>query len=220
MDALASHRRAQGLPAVSLVLPMVLGVGYVAENPFIEASLRRKGMYGIYEAEMLAAFEVSMTPESTWDHVVAGMEASKLAKAISATHAGLFWPDQARFRILSTAMDEYTQKEITASHDSILTTIESAKSAEDGERAISAYLTAGLSRLLMISAEEFNSKTRSIASYGLDSMIGAEFRSWVFREFNVDVPFQQLLAANLTIPRFAGDLFERCTAGSGEVAVE
>lgn len=39
---------------------------------------------------------------------------------------------------------------------------------------------------------------RSIGSYGLDSMIGAEFRNWIFRHFRADVPFQQLLAGSLT----------------------
>ncbi|KAL8720399.1 MAG: hypothetical protein Q9181_007916 [Wetmoreana brouardii] len=47
-DALALHRRAKGLPAVSLILPMVLGVGYMADHPEIQDSLMRKGIYGIH----------------------------------------------------------------------------------------------------------------------------------------------------------------------------
>lgn len=29
---------------------------------------------------------------------------------------------------------------------------------------------------------------RSIASYGLDSMVGAEMRTWLFKEFGLDLP--------------------------------
>lgn len=58
----------------------------------------------------------------------------------------------------------------------------------------------------MINVEDFQPEGRSIVSYGLDSMIGAEFRNWVSKEFEVDIPFQQLLARNLTVSKFAADL--------------
>lgn len=52
----------------------------------------------------------------------------------------------------------------------------------------------------------------SVASHGLDSMIGAEFRNWLFREFKIDVPFQQLLAGTLTIAELAQMLCEKVVA--------
>jgi hypothetical protein len=60
MDALARHRMAQGKHAASIVIPMVLGVGVVAENIELEASLKRKGMYGIDEQSLMAAFEAAI----------------------------------------------------------------------------------------------------------------------------------------------------------------
>ena len=40
--------------------------------------------------------------------------------------------------------------------------------------------------------------TIDVGSYGLDSMIGAEMRTWIFKEFGLDYPFQKLLAPTLT----------------------
>lgn len=191
---------------------MILGVGYIAEHPEIEASVRRKGMYGIDENELLDAFEVSMSPQSPsstrTDHVIVGLEPSQLARSIKSTDADIFWLDEPRFQTIAAAMKSYMGGKGAATGDSISMAIENAKSAEDAIKAVTDHLVQRLSRLLMIDAEDFRPEARSIVSYGLDSMIGAEFRNWIFREFKVDVPFQQLLADNLTVVRFATNLCE------------
>jgi hypothetical protein len=60
LDMLAWHRHLKGLPATSLVLPMILDVGVVAETESLEAKITRKGWYGIDEREMLRGFETAM----------------------------------------------------------------------------------------------------------------------------------------------------------------
>ncbi|KAF7955282.1 uncharacterized protein EAE97_000541 [Botrytis byssoidea] len=80
LDFLARHRRKQGLTGTSLILPMVVSIGYVADHPEIETSLRRKGFYGIDESEMLASFEVAMMAHQLEaDHIIAGIKPSRLA---------------------------------------------------------------------------------------------------------------------------------------------
>ena len=56
----------------------------------------------------------------------------------------------------------------------------------------------------MVPRDEFEPDTKRISSYGLDSMIGAELRNWIFKEFALDIPFQQLLGESMTVTRFAG----------------
>lgn len=48
-----------------------------------------------------------------------------------------------------------------------------------------------------------------IGSYGLDSMIGAEMRTWIFKEFGLDYPFQKLLAPTLTFKGLAEVVAEK-----------
>lgn len=49
----------------------------------------------------------------------------------------------------------------------------------------------------MLGDDELELEERSIASYGLDSMIDTEMRTWLFKEFGLDFPFRKLLAQTL-----------------------
>jgi acyl carrier protein len=74
---------------------------------------------------------------------------------------------------------------------------------QEAKNTVAAHMANKLSRMLMLEPSEISVTEGSISSYGIDSMIGAELRTWIFKEFGVDVPFQQLLGANLTINKFA-----------------
>ncbi|KAI4865013.1 putative polyketide synthase [Hypoxylon rubiginosum] len=225
LDSLARHRRARGLPAVSLILPAIFGIGHIAEDPEIEKSIAMKGMYGIREKEMLEAFEVAMTPQSALptdvDHVVVGIQPRRFGRAVEASGAHVPWRDDPRLNWMATAMEEQARHDPAKGHgriggastDNILATIRGALSAEQATEAVAAHLSRRLGRLLMIEDEVIQMTQKSIASYGLDSMIGAEFRNWIFREFKVDIPFQQLLAGSFTIPELAKMLCKNATEG-------
>ena len=91
LDALAWHRNLCGLAASSLILPMVLDVGVVAENAGIEEALTRKAMYGIDEHELLRGFETAMLPRPSTSpslgsaQIILGLEPTYLAGAIAAS---------------------------------------------------------------------------------------------------------------------------------------
>ena len=40
---------------------------------------------------------------------------------------------------------------------------------------------------------------RSLAEFGVDSMIAAEFRTWIWTTFRVDIPFLDLLSKQKTL---------------------
>jgi len=52
--------------------------------------------------------------------------------------------------------------------------------------------------VLMLPADGFELDGRSVASYGLDSMVGAELRNWLFKELGLNIAFQDLLATTLS----------------------
>ena len=216
LDSLALHRRTHCLPATSLALPMILDIGVVAENESIEASLSRKGMYGITEAEMLRAFETAMSqpgprPGETATHgpahIVLGLEPSKLAPAVAAADtADAYWYADARFASLRSAVE--VARTSTTSKTSAGDFVSSLKSmqGEGPETVLSAIVQHVVKRcasILMTPVESFELDGRSISSYGLDSMIGAELRNWLFREFGLDVGFQTLLGPKLSFWKLA-----------------
>ncbi|KAI8630512.1 lovastatin nonaketide synthase [Xylariaceae sp. FL1651] len=209
MDALASQRVAQGKHAASIVIPMVLGVGVVAENIELEASLKRKGMYGIDEESLMAAFEAAILEQGEHavaksDHLVAGFDPSLLASAIAEAGEDVdsFWTSDPRFRGVVHAMKSKSAG--GEAGGSLLASLVSGELGEaEAKETVAAHMAGKLSRMLMLEPSDVSVTEGSISSYGIDSMIGAELRTWIFKEFGVDVPFQQLLGQTLTINKFA-----------------
>ncbi|KAI1346694.1 hypothetical protein F5Y01DRAFT_264504 [Xylaria sp. FL0043] len=240
LDSLARQRRAAGLAATSLVLPMVLDVGVVADNDSIEASLVRKGLYGIDEYEMLRGFEAAMLmsrsssgtqcgPNSVNSQVIAngvaddsqiimGMEPRELAVSAVDEDNAVFWHGDARFCHTRAAMEGLLKGNGSSNSDndngenSFTRAIKAAvsESLEAVVKVISEHVARRMSSILMIPFDDFELDGQaSIASYGLDSMIGAEFRTWLFKEFSLDYPFQKLLASTLTFKELSDAVIDK-----------
>lgn len=207
LDALAHHRRIQGRKATSVVLPMILGVGVVAENFGIEESLKRKGMYGIEEEELLESFEAAIKAEEydgPADHVVAGLDPKRLRKAMDDSGAeDSFWMGDERFSLLTNTMSAGSSDSAQGAGESVISLIKAAATPAEAVNIVNDHFCAKISRLLLVEMEDFDVDGKSVASYGLDSMIGAELRTWIFKEYQLDIPFQQLLAPSLTISAFS-----------------
>jgi hypothetical protein len=212
LDTLAWHRHLKGLPATSLVLPMILEVGAVAETEGLEAKIARKGFYGIGEREMLRGFETAMlqpAPKASESvtlsdaQIILGIEPQFLANAIAAVGdpSNIYWLNDARFSKVRRAIESAAQySNPNSGNGDFMGLVSAAQQAgqDTAIKVIGDYLIKKCSGILMVPVSDFEFENGSIASYGLDSMIGAELRSWLFKEFGLDVSFQLLLAPNLT----------------------
>ncbi|RDW80312.1 lovastatin diketide synthase LovF [Coleophoma cylindrospora] len=207
LDNLARRRVANGQRAASLVLPMVQSVGVVAENPEIEAALRRKGIYGINETHLLESLEAAIATQATLspaDHVVVGMDPSKLKDSLAGSEVtDSFWTEDTRFKAVLQAINSSEPSDKGGAGFTIQQAIKEAGSLQAGVGLISEHFTTKLGRLLMLEPDVFEPEVLPIVDYGLDSMIGAELRNWIFKEYGLDIPFQQLLGPTMTIVRFA-----------------
>ncbi|KAI0906505.1 hypothetical protein F4823DRAFT_607070 [Ustulina deusta] len=240
LDSLARQRRAAGFAATSLVLPMVLDVGVVADNDSIEASLVRKGLYGIDEHEMLHGFEAAMlmsrpTPLTKCgsnpvnsgitasgivdeSQIIMGMEPRELVASAVDESVTAYWHGDSRFCHTLATMERLVKGDGSNNsnkdneNNTFARTIKAAvsESPEAVARVISEHIARRMSSILMIPFDSFELDGQaSIASYGLDSMIGAELRTWLFKEFGLDYPFQKLLASTLTFKGLADAVVEK-----------
>ncbi|CCF33226.1 hypothetical protein CH063_00138 [Colletotrichum higginsianum] len=220
MDALARLRRSRGKPACAVILPMVLGVGVVAQNLELEDSLKRKGMYGIDQEALLDSFEVAILEHqqqsgerraASPDHLVVGLDPVELYKTRREAGGDVdaFWAADPRFSALVQAMQACGGGNQGGADEagSILTRVKVAGEESPAKAAglVRDHFVAKLARVLLVDETEFGEEDsgRSIASYGIDSMIGAELRNWIFKELALDIAFQQLLSPSLTISKFA-----------------
>jgi KR domain len=217
LDILAWQRNLRYQAGTSLVLPMVLDVGVVSENENIELSLSRKGMYGIDEQEMLRGFETAMfqpVPQSGQtvkqgdSQIILGLDPSELAKAIAASGTvDAYWYNDARLGRVRAEVEKIneTSGPNTGKGDDFSKTLKAAlaQGVDAAIEAIAQHVMKRCSSILLVPVESFDFEGMSIASYGLDSMIGAELRTWLFKVFGLDIPFQELLAPALTFKKLS-----------------
>ncbi|CAN8101888.1 unnamed protein product [Discula destructiva] len=210
LDSLARHRRTTGKAATSIILPMVLGVGVVAESDTLEEALKRKGMYGIDEEHLLQSFAAAILADSHLasvpDHVIVGLDPAKMQKSVKdSASTDALWLGDARFTgtLHSISLSKSTSDTRAGIQHGILISVRAAASQDEAIALISDHVVNKLARMLMVDRQDIDPEVGSIASYGIDSMVGAELRNWIFKDFAIDMPFQQLLSPTLTIRNFA-----------------
>lgn len=222
LDFLALHRRKRGLAACSVALPMVEDVGVVAENAAIAEALTRKNPFGIDEREMLLAFEAAIVqgqavapPSAAVENLhlgdaqlVLGLEpAAMLAAMESADMSDAYWVNDARLSSVREAVDALAAESGAARRQDgagggFVAGL-AGLSEEEVLRALAVHIVARTARILGMQPEQFAVDGASVASHGVDSMIGVELQSWLFKEFGLQISIQVLSNLNTTFVALA-----------------
>ncbi|KAI1752350.1 polyketide synthase [Xylaria castorea] len=79
--------------------------------------------------------------------------------------------------------------------------------------AVLQLTTQRFSNLILVPVDSIDQE-KSFSRLGLDSMIAAEFRTWLWNTFEVDVPFLDLLSAQMNISTVANVVTKQLEAGS------
>lgn len=218
LDLFARYRRSLGLPATSIGLGMISEVGYLHDNPEIEALLLRKGIQPINEDEMLQIVDISLTSalevphiydKAADAHILTGLEPFGLLelrkKGFEGSNPTLQDP---RSAILARAFD--SQSDVAMKSQGGNLPGEVAEAVENGASLLEAVTTHVLKRfgnLVLIPVEKVDAR-KPLHVYGMDSMIAAEFRSWFFSAFKVDIPFFELLGKTASIGSLSELVFD------------
>lgn len=239
MDAFSRWRRSQGKPAVSIGLGMISEVGYLHENPDIGAILSRRGVQAMPEEEFLQLIDISLSEnkditdlqnadEHAAAHILTGLESvgfrQLLAQGFDVNNLPMQDP---RSRLLAESLAAEQRAMITAGGASTKVGQFSAVARNAG--SVSAYTalmaeSEGLSmregilwliretfsNLILISPDQVDNG-KPLAQFGLDSMLAAEFRTWLWATFKVDVPFLDILSSHKSLDSLAGDVEAKMT---------
>ncbi|KAH8657723.1 polyketide synthase [Xylariales sp. PMI_506] len=215
LDMFARYRRAQGRPALAIGFGMISEIGYLHDNPEIEALLLRKGIQAINEDEFLQITDLAMARPMevphVWDvgaagHVLTGLEPFGFMelrrKGFDVTNLTFNDP---RALVLASVLDSDADVALKAGQDGSLPA-EVAKAMDEGGatllEAILRHITVRFGNLVLTAADKVPAQ-KPLAEFGMDSMIAAEFRTWFFQAFKFDVPFLELLSKTVTVSSLA-----------------
>ncbi|KAI1496967.1 putative polyketide synthase [Biscogniauxia marginata] len=254
LDAFARWRRQQGKPAVSIGLGMISEVGYLHENPEIEALLLRKGIQPLSEDEFLQVVDLGITEDiqfaanvhgsvgqpdaGEWfskgvaaAHILTGFEPFRLRELMSrgfeVDNGTLHDP---RALILAAALTADQELGDAAQVNSLpgggvvstpwlkplsTTVVSSLLTEADAgslQEAVLRLVRKRFSSLVLIRLDQIDNR-KALAHFGMDSMIAADFRTWFWNTFKVDIPFLDLLSPVKNLEDLAAAVEGKLTAG-------
>jgi acyl carrier protein len=219
LDAFARYRHSLNLPATALGLGMISEVGYLHENPEIEALLLRKGIQAINEDELIQIVDLALSSQGKADgfggdwaassHILTGLEPHGLKelrkKGFEGDHIVLSDP---RANLLSSTLSSSAPSTSSSHGSKISNHLETAlETAGSLHEAITALVKQRFSNLILVAVQKVELE-KKLTAYGMDSMLAAEFRTWVWQVFKVDIPFLQLLGEKITLESLIVDIEE------------
>ncbi|KAK7418008.1 hypothetical protein QQZ08_011405 [Neonectria magnoliae] len=229
LDSLALQRRRRGLAASSLALPMVEDVGVVAENAAIAETLARKMPFSVSEREMLDGFEASILQGAASNgkdvqlgdvQLILGLEPKPMLEAMSGLAlSDTFWYQDERMRpvidrveALAAAMGKTGETAGSKGFDAAIAGLP----RDEALVATASHIMERAARILGSQADDFKYDGVSVASHGIDSMIGVELQSWIFKEFGLRVSVQVLSNANTTFSGLAEIVLDHLEGAQSE----
>ncbi|KAF2702907.1 putative polyketide synthase [Pleomassaria siparia CBS 279.74] len=188
LDAFAEYLNYRGFAGVALDLGVITGIGHVADNPHLAKAMVQHGFEGTNEEELLAMIQYAIThphrPRGQ-NQIVSGLGTWN-EKSVAAFERPMFSHFR-RVTALTTGPEEQSEGNITAQIKA-LPVAEAAK-------MICNEIMAKASTQCMIPLEDVL-PSRTLSSYGMDSLVAVEMRNWIFRSFNCTIPILELLTGN------------------------
>ncbi|KAK1634593.1 polyketide synthase [Colletotrichum phormii] len=231
LDAFARGRRRSGKPAVAVGLGMISEVGYLHENPEIEALLLRKGIQPLNENEFLQVVDFALAPGATAPHILTGLEPFGLRELIRKgfdVENGTTQDPRCGFLAAALFADQEASKDASSSAVAVSLTAApawlKALPAGAAANALAAEADAPtlsdavlrlarkrFSNLILLPIEKIDDD-KALPQFGLDSMIAAEYRTWFWTTFKVDVPFLDIMSPKKSLTALASFVEDSMTA--------
>ena len=192
LDAFAEYRNCRNLPAVTLDLGRVVDIGIVADNVSARRGAKDLWSRDIREDEVMALFKSAIIKprrQSGSASSICGLkpwapEADPVYQTPMFSHF--------RRAALGKSAKNIDGENGAATSASLRDKLRHASSLLDAIEKVCAGVMAKAATLLMIPVEEINAE-KSLAEYGMDSLVAVEMRNWLLRELDVTMPILELL---------------------------
>jgi len=195
-NAMAEHRRGLGLPAISIALGAMEGVGTLAEDADTLRTLRKSGLRLLNAKEFLRIVEAAVHESRHQDRylLVTGLEVFSTAKnadKTETTQGQVFWEDFPEFSHLFEHEPRGSEGSDT---DVPLAERLTIVPEEEAHGLLCAAFLEFLSGLLGYPVSKLDA-TQAVAAYGVDSLNAVACRFWFFQQLKLDVPIFDILGS-------------------------
>ena len=198
-DALAHYRIAHGQKAVSIDLGLMVTAGVVAENEYLLASMRRLGhLMEIRQEELIALLDYycdsNLPLLSDADaQVLVGIEmpSAVLAKGIDLHHS----IRRPMFRHLFQMAPEETKTDIYNADAAVVdraAILKKTTSQDEAAGLVTQWFSGKIRQVLGLPEPDLDS-SRPMHTYGIDSLVAIDLKSWLAREIGADIEVFVLL---------------------------
>jgi len=172
-DSFSSYRNHLGLPAITVDLGLVAGIGYVADRDILESKLRAQGHDDIGADECLAIIEEAISQPFQSEHngsLITGFGLGRFTGG-DIHHASHQTTQSSHARRLAlSAFSGSAQKEESVASLRVRELLRIATSLEAAEAQVLEAVRMKLSNLLMYALDDIDA-SRALSYYGLDSLV-------------------------------------------------
>ncbi|KAK2786787.1 Highly reducing polyketide synthase curS1 [Onygenales sp. PD_12] len=221
-DALAHHRRSQGLKAVAVNLGIMRDVGVLAEQGAMGKLAEWESVLGIRERAFHALMKSLINRERKGETCPAQV-CTGLGTADIMARFGLERPEylggDARFgplnvQSITSASSSADQDGSSAASSSASARLAAASTLPEAVSIITEALVHKMAEILQMPVSEVDAG-RPMYRYGVDSLVALEVRNWITRELQANMALLEILAA-VPMEVFAGRIAEKSRLVGGK----
>lgn len=192
LDSFAAYRNALGLPAVTIDLGVILGIGYLAANKELAQAMERQGFEGTDETLLMALMATGIQHPrraGARAQTVTGLGRWREGESLGSLDLPLF----AQFRRASLARAGGAGAEQADAAGALRRALRTATTLEEAAERITAALVAKIADRSALPAENIR-PANPISDYGIDSLVAVEMRNWIAKDMDCTMPILELLA--------------------------
>ncbi|GAB1218627.1 hypothetical protein ATERTT37_007890 [Aspergillus terreus] len=186
LDALARHRRAQGMAAMAIDVGAVFDVGYMAEKSDMKEMMRNLGFIGLTGAELVGILQTGIGNGDVHDpdsaQVILGLASGGYLAAEGIDMPYYFSDSKMAHlkRIGATGEGE------GASGPGLSEQLGKATNRAAAAEAVSEALRARLAKQMMVDVDDVDG-SKPVSGYGVDSLTAVDIRAWTMKEAQADI---------------------------------
>lgn len=195
IDALCRHRRENGLPASTMNIGMVVGIGAVSDDAKLQTIMERIGYDAVNEEELFTQIENAVSRDQFALTNPSGSESHITITGINTKRPDYYWTGGARMKNLYGNFDFTDTGSGNKSQKSVMALLRAASTADERLSILTEAFIDKIATILSVDKENVQ-PSRGLADYGLDSIVAIEIRKWFFKSVGVELALFDVLGSS------------------------